>query len=378
MGFAAVNRRAFIAGAAFTAALAATPTIAKKNNHPLVVNALGGLWNPNGGPPGEDDIASYVLDPRALADARAANIGAINLTLGHVFGEGDAFADTIDDLAWWNEAARRNAGKVMLVRSARDIPEANAAGRVGLIFGFQNSEMFGGDAARARLFKDLGVRVVQLTYNLQSAAGAGALVPENTGLTEFGRTLVGALNDQRLLVDLSHAGEKSTMDALETSRAPIAITHTGCAALSPHPRNKTDAELRALADKGGVMGVYFMPYLTPGRQHMAADIVAHIEHAINVCGEDHVGIGTDGMATAIDDMPGFLKAHREDIARRAALGVGAPNEDPDIITVPPDLMGPTQFERLADMLSVNGHSDARIEKVMSGNFLRLFGEVWGG
>ncbi|MEZ5917499.1 MAG: membrane dipeptidase [Parvularculaceae bacterium] len=192
------------------------------------------MWNPNGGPPGEDDIASYVLDPRALADARAANIGAINLTLGHVFGEGDAFADTIDDLAWWNEAARRNAGKVMLVRSARDIPEANAAGRVGLIFGFQNSEMFGGDAARARLFKDLGVRVVQLTYNLQSAAGMTPTCQKNTGLTEFGRTLVGALNEQRLLVDLSHAGEKSTMDALETSTAPIAITHTGCAALLPH------------------------------------------------------------------------------------------------------------------------------------------------
>ncbi len=378
MSFATVNRRAFIAGATFTAALAATPTIAKKKNHPLVINALGGLWNPNGGPLSDDDIANYVLDPRALADARKANIGAINVTLGDVFGEGDPFADTIDDLAWWNEAARRNADKLMLVRRAQDITDANAAGRVGLIFGFQNSEMFGGDATRARLFKDLGVRVVQLTYNLQSAAGAGALIPENTGLTDFGRELVAALNAQRLLVDLSHAGEKTTMDALETSSAPIAITHTGCAALADHPRNKTDAELRALADKGGVMGVYFMPYLTPGRQHTAADIVAHIEHAINVCGEDHVGIGTDGMATAIDDMPGFLKAHREDIARRKELGVGAPNEDPDIITIPPDLMGPTQFERLADMLSANGHSDARIEKVMSGNFMRLFSEVWGG
>lgn len=371
-----MNRRMLLAGVVGLAAMRATPALAKRKKRPFVINALGGLGNPNDGALEDGEVAAYFLDPRPIEDARAANLAAINLTLGHVFGEGDPFAETIDDIAWWSEAIRQRPDALSLVRSAGDIRAAHDGKKIGLIFGFQNSEMFGGDAGRARLFSDLGVRVVQLTYNLRNAAGDGSLVPENGGLTKFGHDLVAALNEQKLLVDLSHGGEKSTMEAIAASKAPIAITHTGCAALAPHPRNRGDAELKALADKGGVMGVYFMPYLTPGRQHMAADIVAHIKHAINVCGEDHVGVGTDGGATAIDNMPLYLEEHRKDVENRKRLGVGAPNEDPDIILIPPDLMGPTQFGKLATMLSARGHSDARIEKVLGGNFLRLFGEVW--
>ncbi len=370
-----IDRRMLFIGAGAASLAAAAPALAKKKR-PFVINALGGLYNPNGAGPDEEQIAAHHLDARAIDDARAAGLGAINLTLGHVFGEGDPFVETVDSIAWWSEAIRIRPESLVKALSADDIRAAHEANKVGLIFGFQNSEMFGGDASRARLFADLGVRVVQLTYNLKGTAGDGALVPENGGLTEFGYELVSALNEKRMLVDISHAGEQTTLDAIAASEAPVAITHTGCAALAPHPRNRGDAELRALADKGGVMGVYFMPYLTPGRQHMAADIVAHIEHAVNVCGEDHVGLGTDGTTTPIDDMPGFLERHREDIENRARLGVGAPNEDPDIITVPRDLMGPAQYQRLADMLAANGHSSARIEKILGGNFLRLFEEAW--
>lgn len=370
-----IDRRALFAGAGAAALAAAAPAIAKEKRL-FVINALGGLYNPNTPPPDEAQIAAHYLDPRAISDAQSAGLGAINLTIGHVFGEGDPFVETVDSIAWWNEAIRLHPESLVMVRAAEDIRAAHKARKVGLILGFQNTEMFGGDAARARLFADLGVRVVQLTYNLKGTAGDGALVPENGGLTEFGHDLVAALNEKRLLVDASHASEQTTLDAIAASEKPIAITHTGCAALAPHPRNRGDAELRALADKGGVAGVYFMPYLTPGRQHMAADIVAHIEHAVNVCGEDHVGLGTDGTTTPIDDMPSFLERHREDIENRARLGVGAPNEDPDIITVPRDLMGPGMYQELADRLAANGHSSARIEKILGDNFLRLFSEVW--
>lgn len=373
-----MNRRALLAGAAAAGALAVTPAFAKNKKRPFVINALGGVGNPNAGEYSERQVAEHYLDARPIEEARGAGLAAVNLTLGHVFGDDDPFVETIDDIAWWDEAIRLKQGALVKVRTAEDIRSAHKSKRVGLIYGFQNSEMFGQDPARARIFADLGVRVVQLTYNIKNAAGDGSLVPENGGLTKFGHGLVAALNEKRLLVDLSHAGEKTTMDAINASTAPIAITHTGCAALAPHPRNRGDAELKALADKGGVMGVYFMPYLSPGRQHMAADIVAHIEHAINVCGEDHVGIGTDGGMTAIDDMPRYLEEHRRDVENRKKLGVGAPNEDPNIILIPPDLMGPTQFEKLAALLSAHGHSDARVEKVLGGNFLRLFEEVWGG
>lgn len=371
-----LNRRSLLAGAAMAGALGLSPAFAKKQKRRLVINALGSIGNPNGSEFGEKEIASHYLDPRPIGDARAAQLAAINLTLGHVFGEGDPFVETVDDIAWWNEAIRLRPDALSKVLDANDIRAAHKTEKTGLIFGFQNSEMFEQDASRARLFADLGVRVVQLTYNLRCAAGDGSLVPENSGLTAFGRDLVAALNERRLLVDLSHAGEKTTMDAIAASKAPIAITHTGCAALAPHPRNRGDAELKALADKGGVMGVYFMPYLSPGRQHMAADIVAHLEHAINVCGEDHVGVGTDGGVTPIDNMPAYLEEHRKDVENRKKLGVGAPNEDPGIILIPPDLMGPTQFEKIAGMLSARGHSGARIDKVLGGNFMRLFDEVW--
>lgn len=372
------DRRMLIAGAVSIAALSSAPAFAKKKKRRFVINGLGGIYDPNSGQPSDEEIAAHYLAPRAIADARAAGLAATNNTIGHVFGEGDPFAITIEEIAWWTEAIRLRPESLSLIRTAADIRAAHEANITGNIFGFQNTEMFGKDASRVRLFSDLGVRIVQLTYNLRTTTGDGALAPENGGLTDFGRELVAALNKQRLLVDLAHGGEKTTMEAIAASTAPIAITHTGCAALAPHPRNRGDVELKALADKGGVMGVYFMPYLTPGRQQMAADIVAHIEHAVNVCGEDHVGIGTDGGATAIDDMPAFLEEFRRNNEERRKAGIAAPNEDDNIITTPPDLMGTTQFEKLAGMLSARGHSDARIEKILGGNFLRLFEEVWGG
>lgn len=372
------DRRTIIAAAAGFVAVASAPALARKRPRPFVINALGGLFDPNTEHPSEAQIAAHYLEPRAIADAREAGLAAINLTLGHVFGEGEPFSATIDDIAWWSEAIRLRPESLMLIRSAADIRKAHEGGKAGLIFGFQNTEMFDKDATRARLFSDLGVRIVQLTYNLRTTTGDGALVEENKGLTEFGRELVSALNAQKLLVDLSHGGAKTTMDALETSKAPIAITHTGCAALAAHPRNKTDAELKALSEKGGVAGIYFMPFLTPGRQQMAADIADHIVHAVNVMGEDHVGIGTDGSVTAIDDMPAFLEAYRKNNEERRKAGIAAPNEDDNIITTPPDLMGAGQFEKLSGILSARGWKSARIEKILSGNFLRLFGEVWGG
>ncbi|MEK7265593.1 MAG: membrane dipeptidase [Pseudomonadota bacterium] len=373
------SRRTLLTAGAAAGALAAAPALAKTyKKRRLVIDALGGIGDPDGDPMTPEQIAAHYINPSNIDDALKANLAAANTTLGYVYGDSDPFVQTVDDLSWMTEAIRLRPEKLIHVLSAKDILSAHKANKSGVIFGFQNSEMFGGDASRARLFADLGVRIVQLTYNIRNTAGDGALVPENTGLTKFGHDLIAALNERRLLVDLAHGGEKLTYDAIKASTAPIAITHTGCAALAAHPRNKKDAELKALADSGGVAGIYFMPYLTPGRQQLAADVVDHIEHAVNVCGEDHVGIGTDGMTSGIDDMPKYMEAFRKNTEERKALGIAAPNEDPNIITTTPDLMGPTQFEKLAGMLAARGHKEARIDKILGGNFLRLFGEVWGG
>ena len=146
--------------------------------------------------------------------------------------------------------------------------------------------------------------------------------------------------------------------------------------MADHPRNKSDAELRLLADRGGVIGMYFMPYLRVAGQPMAADLVAHLEHAISICGEDHVGLGTDGGTTAHDDMTAYRRQLEDEIAQRRRMGIGAPGETADVSTFLPDLCGPTQFQRLADLLAARGHGAARIEKILGGNFRRLMAEAW--
>ena len=200
--------------------------------------------------------------------------------------------------------------------------------------------MLGADASRVEVFADLGVRVIQLTYNPANTLGDGSMAPQNRGLTRFGREVVERLNAARLMVDLSHSGERTCLEAARASRAPISINHTGCRALVDLPRNKTDEELRLVASRGGFVGIYFMPFVDARSVCTAADVVAHLDHAVNVCGEDHVGIGTDGGTTGVDDMAAYRAAMRAEVAGRRAAGIGARGENPDTLPFCEELSGP--------------------------------------
>jgi membrane dipeptidase len=155
------------------------------------------------------------------------------------------------------------------------------------------------------------------------------------------------------------------------------FSHTGCAALADHPRNRTDAELRAVADKGGVAGIYFMPYLKVGHQATAAEVIRHIDHAIDVAGEDHVSIGTDGGVSAevVDDA--FRKRFAEITRARREAGIAAPGETDDGYLFASDLNTPRRFETLAGLLAGHGYPDARIDKILGGNLRRVFADAWG-
>ncbi len=354
------------------------------------INALGVLDNPNlpvatDAGAGDDAVAvdnpgdvsgTRGIDARALADARSAGLSAVNITLGHVAGSGDAFCETVRDITGWNAFIGSHAGALRRVHNVGDIDAAVAAGQVGVIYGFQNTEMLGRELDRVRLFAKMGVRVIQLTYNGRNAVGDGATVPDDRGLSRFGAEVVERMQSEGVLVDLSHSSEKTCLDALGVAKRPLAITHSACRAVADHPRNKTDAELRVLAANGGVIGLYFMPYLRLSGQPMASDLVAHLEHAIDVCGEDHVGLGTDGGITAHDDMTAYRRQLEDEIAQRRALGIGAPGETADVATFLPDLCGPQQFQRLADLLAARRHSSTRIEKILGGNFRRLMADAW--
>jgi membrane dipeptidase len=237
--------------------------------------------------------------------------------------------------------------------------------------------MLGNDATRVHLFANLGVRVIQLTYNPANLLGDGSVAPQNRGLTPFGYEVVDRLNANRVMVDLSHSGENTCLDAARASKQPVSINHTGCRALNDLPRNKSDAELRLVATKGGFVGIYFMPFLNASGHALAQDVVAHIEHAVNVCGEDHVGIGTDGTVTAIDDLEGYKAVLAKEVEDRRKAGVSAAGERPDTLPFVVDLRGVNQFYDLAERLRMRGYTTARVEKILGRNFIRYATDVWG-
>ncbi|MFO1407332.1 MAG: membrane dipeptidase [Steroidobacteraceae bacterium] len=341
---------------------------------PLIVDALGSLANPNlddGGDP------VHAVDARALDDAIASGLAAIHQTVGYVSGDGDPYHSTHADLDAWDHLLERNGDRLHRVLVSDDIRQARRSGRIGVIYGFQNGTMLAPDPGRAAEFARRGVRIVQLTYNGANPLGDGAMAPENRGLTDVGHAVVEALNHAGLAVDLSHSGERTCLDAVNASREPVIISHTGCRALADLPRNKTDAELRAVADRGGLVGIYFMPFLAIGRQPTALDLIAHLEHAIDVCGDEHVCIGTDGAAPGIDDLGRYRETLAREVAERRASGISATGECADVVPFLPDLEGPGRFRRLAGLLEARGHRGDRIERILGGNFLRYARGIWG-
>jgi membrane dipeptidase len=372
---AGLDRRSLLRGAALGSLGAlAVPSLlraqAAPGPTPLVIDGLSSLGR-QGDPPGPLSVA-------ALDDAAASGVSAINWTVS----AGTDFEEAVGGVSQAQAEIELHRDRLLAVRRAADIDAAQASARLGVIVGFQNGAMLGDShdtvMDRLEVFHNLGVRVIQPTYNPRNALGDGCTVPENHGLTPLGREAVARMNDLGILVDLSHCGQATTAEAIQASRLPVAITHAGCAAVADHPRNKRDAELKALADRGGVLGVYWMPYLRPRGQPGADDLLRHLEHALAVCGEDHVGIGSDLPLSPLVLTDASRAAHRRDIEERRKQGIGAPGEDPDIYLYLPDLNGPRRHLDLAALLAKRGHSAARIDKVLGGNFHRVFGDAWKG
>lgn len=382
------DRRSFLAATVALAGSSALPALA---DHPaaasprLIINALGELDDPNPELRKSDPTQSSPItdtqptsfSARVLRDAHASGLNAVNITLGYVAGDDEPFEYTVRDIAQMDDIVRRQSKDVLKVFGIGDILRARAERRIGLIYGFQNAVMLGNDASRVGVFANLGVKVIQLTYNPANSLGDGSAEKLNRGLTPFGHDIVAQLNAYRLMVDLSHSGEQTCLEATRASARPVSINHTGCRALNDLPRNKTDEELRLVASRGGFIGIYFMPFLDPAGHVTADEVVAHIDHAINVCGEDHVGIGSDGSTTPIDDLQAYRAALAQEIDARRAAGISAAGEGPDTFPFAVDLRGPSQFHELARRLALRGYTSARIDKILGLNFLRFAKDVWG-
>lgn len=309
--------------------------------------------------------------PELVALVQKSGISGINLTISDRDFEG-----TIKNLGWIEALVEKYPDAFTIIRQHSDIALAKRQNKVGIIPGFQYTGFLEDDPSRIETFRKLGVRIMQITYNTRSVFGDGCLEPGNAGLSTAGIAAIEKMNELGVAVDLSHSGYRTTSEGIAASAKPVLISHSGCAAVYAHPRNKPDEILKSLADRGGYFGVYLMPYLVasptvPTRQH----VLDHLLHAINVCGADHVGIGSDGTIETVVLTPEQKAEFDADIARRKKLGIGAPGEDryPYV----PDLTGPDHMRIIADELAKRGQPSAVIEKVLGANFQRVLGEIWG-
>lgn len=359
--------------------LALTPSLAFAAGYPdsawrdaIVIDGLGGPADPG-----------YVegqtrLSEAGRAELRRTGITAFNVTVAPPGNNPDAFETAVAGIAEDDQMIADNSDILVKALKASDITAAKRAGKMALVFGFQDTTAIGTQLDRVAMFKALGLRILQLTYNRRNLCGDGALEPANAGLSKLGRETIAAIEKASLLLDLSHGGQRTIAEAIAASTRPMTISHTGCRALNDNPRNVFDAELKAMADKGGVAGIYFMPFLTADSKPTREDLLRHFDHAVNVCGEDHVSIGTDGGSSAlvIDDKG--RAAARLEYQQRSAAGIAAPGEGPDVFTWVEAYNSPLRLRMLADDLAGRGWKAARIEKILGGNLMRLWGETWGG
>ncbi|WP_417460579.1 dipeptidase [Kordiimonas sp.] len=281
----------------------------------------------------------------------------------------------LDELLEWHRRVEEEPNRFLLALKADDFLTAKKTGRMAVMLNFQNSTMLEGDTDNIDVLYEMGMRCFQLTYNSRNLVGDGSTERTNAGLSDFGLEVVERMNKLGIIVDVSHSGKQTTMDAIHFSDKPIAFTHTMCESLRPgHPRAKEDAALKALADKGGVAGIAALGYFLgkkPGVETTIETYVDHIDHAVKVMGLDHVGLATDFPVRGIASW-----ATRENWYE-PRLKNFKPVYDVQWPSWIPELDGPDRFRNLLPVLDRRGYSTGDMEKLLGLNWMRLFRDTLG-
>jgi membrane dipeptidase len=284
-------------------------------------------------------------------------------------GGPDAYLETLQFLSGYNSLLARHDVWFERVDTPARLDAIKASGKVGIILGIQNSEHFR-RADEVDYFYGLGQRVSQLTYNARTLIGNGSTERRDDGLSDFGVSIVERMNKVGMAVDVSHCGDKTTLDAFEVSKKPVLVTHSNCRALNPnHPRCKSDEAIKAMAAKGGVMGITEVRMFVSPKEPTGIDaMLDHFDYVTKLVGVEHVGIGSDIDLLGYDALPPeemkqLKSGYKDSYGFREKTDIDGYN------------FAKRPFD-LAEALIQRNYSDANIEAILGGNFRHVLKEIW--
>ena len=308
----------------------------------------------------------------SLEELKAAGVSCVTVTCG--FWEGAI--ESLDSIAKWRDLVRANSDIATIIKRTADIEAAHRDGKVGVLLGFQNSNCLQGRIRFVELFAELGTRVIQLTYNNQNELGGSCYEEHDSGLTRFGREVIREMNQTGILVDLSHVGDRTTLDAIKYSQKPVAVTHANPKSAFDHKRNKSDDVLRALRDTGGVIGcATYRNIVGDEYAETVEKWAALVARAVDLAGIDHVAFGTDTNHNkrVPEDLDWMRKGYW---TRGEDFGAGS-REMPGAVPPPTWYQRPSQLGILRQGLKNFGFNDSEADKITFGNWMRIYGETFG-
>ena len=303
---------------------------------------------------------------KIFREMHAGGVAAVHVTICYH----EDFRETVKNIADWNRMFERFPDLIVPGRTAEDVHSAHATGKTAIIFGFQNCSPIEDDISLVEICHQLGARFMQLSYNNQSLLATGCYEDNDTGITRMGRQVIAEMNRVGLVVDMSHSGERSTLEAIEISDRPIAITHANPASWHPALRNKSDKVLKVLGDSGGMLGFSVYPHHLKDKSACTLEsFCAMVARTADLMGIDHIGIGSDLCQDQPDSVVEWMRVGRWtkdiDYGEGSARDAGFP-------PMPPWFGGNLDFGNIADGLRTFGFADTDVEKVMGGNWLRFF------
>ncbi|HJQ68235.1 MAG TPA: membrane dipeptidase [Blastocatellia bacterium] len=314
----------------------------------------------------------WMSNPASFTSADAQRFKDSGINVFHIgvgLGGRESYLNALKYFAAWNGFIAHHDQLLMRVDTPGKIDQAKTSGKVGVLLGLQNSEHFQ-TAADVDYFYNLGQRVSQLTYNARNMIGNGSTERRDEGLSDFGVSIVERMNRVGMAVDVSHCGDRTTLDAFEASKKPVLITHSNCRALVPnHPRCKTDEAIKKMAASGGVMGITGVRMFVRDREPTTIEhALDHFDHVKKLVGVEHLGVGSDVDLDGYDDLPeGEHKAMRS-----GYKGTYAFREKDDI----EGLDHPKRMFDLAEGLLRRKYADREIEMILGGNFKRVLSQIW--